>query len=104
MKVTMYVFRMESEEFEPVGCVRLVDGRAVPNPQLANLFEPVIIEPGTFREIRPEDGETYLRNLPVQYAHRTFVEAHLDEESDETVGEAGRSVTPAADRWRPSGR
>ena len=84
MKVTMYVFRTESEEFEPVGCVRLVDGRAVPDPQLANLFEPVIIEPGTFREIRPEEGEPYLRNHPAQYAHRTFIEAHLDEDSGET--------------------
>jgi len=84
MKVTMYVLRMESEEFEPVGCVRLVDGRAVPDPELTNLFEPVIIEPGTFREIRPEEGETYLRSLPAQHAHRTFIEAHLDEDAGET--------------------
>ncbi|MGO9903514.1 MAG: hypothetical protein ACLP0J_28390 [Solirubrobacteraceae bacterium] len=95
MKVIIYVFRMESEEFELVDCVRLVDGRAVPEPELANLFEPVIIEPGTFREIRPEEGETYLRNLPTQYAHRTFIEAHLDGEPGESVREAGRSVTLA---------
>jgi hypothetical protein len=102
MKVTMYVFRMESEEFDPIGCVRLVDGRAVPDAELANLFEPVIIEPGTFRGVRPEEGATYLRNLPAQYAHRTFIEAHLDEESPEAVGQASPSMTRAG-RWHPSG-
>ena len=82
---------------ESIGRIVLVDGRAVPDHRAVRLLDGiVVVDHDRFERVLPEDGERYLRWLPLAFTG-SFVRAELVLESQRVARETADGCTSASE-------